>query len=233
MVAADIAAFLAFGSMFSFIFLASLLMQQLLLYSPTRTGVAWLATTITSFLGAALAGARLVTSFGVRRMLIVGMSLLALGLIWMTRISPGAGYVVDLLPAFLLTGIGIGLSAPSVQIGALSSVAEQTAGLASGLVETMREIGAAVGIAAVSTVLVSSTRDVAEAAGPTAQQTAAFDGFQSAFFLLVAVAAVGALIAALTFPRTGRTVPAPSGEEIELEPTPSHVSIVPETEGRV
>ena len=229
MVAADIAAFLAFGSMFSFIFLASLLMQQLLLYSPTRTGVAWLATTITSFLGAAVAGARLVTSFGVRRMLIVGMSLLVLGLIWMTRISPGAGFVVDLLPTFLLTGIGIGLSAPSVQIGALSSAAEQTAGLASGLVETMREIGAAVGIAAVSTVLVSSTKDVAEAAGPAAQQAADFDGFQSAFFLLVAVAAVGALIAALTFPRTGRAVPARSGEEIELEPAPSHVSIVPET----
>jgi EmrB/QacA subfamily drug resistance transporter len=228
MVAADVAGFLLFGAFFSFIFLASLLMQQLLLYSPTRTGVAWLATTITIFV-ANVAGARLVTSFGVRRLVVVGMSLLVLGLIWMTRIPPGASYVTDLLPAFLLTGIGAGLAAPSVQIGALSSVAGRTAGLASGLVETMREIGGAVGIAAVSTVLVAATG--AEAAGPAAQQ-ATFDAFQSAFLLIVVVAAAGALVAGLAFPRTSRTLPAPSGEATEPAPA-SEVSEPPRAVPRV
>src|SRR6266508_4183963 len=66
MVAADLAAFLLFGAFFSFIFLVSLLMQQLLLYSPTRTGVAWLATSVTGFVAAGITGARLVSSFGVR-----------------------------------------------------------------------------------------------------------------------------------------------------------------------
>jgi EmrB/QacA subfamily drug resistance transporter len=229
-VAADVAGFLLFGAFFSFIFLASLLMQQLLLYSPTRTGVAWLATTITIFV-ANVAGARLVTSFGVRRLVVVGMSLLVLGLIWMTRISPGASYVTDLLPALLLTGIGAGLAAPSVQIGALSSVAGRTAGLASGLVETMREIGGAVGIAAVSTVLVAAAGDGAEAAGPAAQQ-ATFDAFQSAFLLIVVVAAAGALVAGLAFPRTSQALPAPSGEATEPAPA-SEVSEPPPPVPRV
>jgi MFS family permease len=78
MVAADLAGFLLFGAIFSFIFLGSLLMQQLLLYSPTRTGLAWLATSLTAFVAAGIAGARLVSAVGVRRLLVVGMALLAL-----------------------------------------------------------------------------------------------------------------------------------------------------------
>lgn len=185
-------------------------MQQVLLYSPTRTGVAWLATSITAFLAAGVAGARLVSSVGVRRLLVIGMSLLALGLAWLLRVPPGAGYLTDLLPAFLLVGVAIGLSAPSVQIGALSGVAGPAVGLASGLVETMREIGGAVGIAAVATVLVARTRDAVEIAGPAAQQAAAFEAFQSAFAVTVVLAALGALVAGIAFPRTAREARAPS-----------------------
>jgi predicted MFS family arabinose efflux permease len=217
MVAADIAAFLLFGSFFSFIFLATLLMQQLLLYSPTRTGVAWLATSVTAFLAAGIAGARLVSSIGVRRLLIAGMSLLALGLLWLVRVPPGASYVTDLLPGFLLVGIAIGLCAPSAQIGALTGVAERSVGLASGLVETMREIGGAVGIAVVSTVLVARTRDAAELASPAARQVAAFEGFQTAFAVIAAVAALGIVVAALAFPRGSGGLRSADGE-IEVPP---------------
>src|SRR5215211_3128913 len=76
MVAADLAAFLLFAGFFSFIFLGSLLMQQLLSYSPTRTGVAWLATSLTAFVAAGFAGAKLVSLVGIRRLLVVGMLLL-------------------------------------------------------------------------------------------------------------------------------------------------------------
>src|SRR5215211_2067048 len=153
MVAADLASFLLFGAFFSFIFLGSLMMQQLLDYSPTRTGVAWLATSITAFAAASVVGAGLASSVGVKRLAIVGFVLLALGVAWLARLPQGADYPTDLLPAFLLAGIAIGLSAPSVQIGALSGVSGSDVGLASGLVETMREIGGAMGIAIVSTVL--------------------------------------------------------------------------------
>jgi MFS family permease len=207
MVAADLVALLLFGAFFSFIFLASLLMQQLLLYSPTRTGIAWLATSLTAFVAAGLAGARLVSSFGVRRLLIVGLSLATLGLALLTRVSPGATYASDLLPALVLMGFAIGLSAPSVQIGALTGVTGRTMGLASGLVETMREIGGAVGIAAVSTVLAARTSDADEIGNPTAREAALFDGFQAAFTLTVVLAVLGVIVAAIAFPRTPAAEP--------------------------
>ena len=220
MVAADLAAFLLFGAFFSFIFLASLLMQQLLLYSPTRTGVAWLATSITAFVTAGVTGARLVSRFGVRRLLVVGMALLATGLGLLTRIPTDASYLTDLLPAFLLMGVGIGMSAPSVQIGALSGVAGRMVGLASGLVETMREIGGAVAIAAVSTVLVSRSANAARIADPALQRAAAFDAFQYAFAVLGVVAVIGAVLALFAFPPSARGVPEMSVLEPDLVPIP-------------
>src|SRR4029453_11507784 len=218
MVASDIAAFLLFGSFFSFIFLATLLMQELLFYSPTRTGVAWLATSVTAFLAAGIAGARLVSSIGVRRLPIAGMSLLALGLLWLVRVPPGANYVTDLLPGFLLVGIAIGLCAPSAQIGALTGVAARAVGLASGLVETMREIGGAVGIAVVATVLIARTRDAAEVVSPVARQAAAFEAFQTAFAVIAGVAALGIVVAAIAFPRSSGQLPAPPEGELEVPP---------------
>jgi MFS family permease len=166
-------------------------MQQILGYSPTKTGVAWLSTSVTAFIASALAGARLVAIVGVRKLLVTGLTLLALGMLWLTRVPADANYVTDLLPAFLLAGVAIGLCAPSAQIGALSGVSESTSGLASGLVETMREIGGAAGVAAVSTVLVSR---------------AGLDGFRAAFVVIFIAAALGALTAATAFQRRARAV---------------------------
>jgi EmrB/QacA subfamily drug resistance transporter len=189
LVAANLSAFFTFSAFFSFIFLGSLLMQQVLGYSPTKTGLSWLATSATAFLASAFAGARLVAAVGVRRLLVTGLSLLAIGVLWLTRVPADADYVSDLLPAFLLAGIAIGLCAPSVQIGALTGVSDAASGLASGLVETMREIGGAAGVAAVSTVLVSRT---------------GLDGFHAAFVVISIAAALGALTAAAGFHRAAR-----------------------------
>jgi EmrB/QacA subfamily drug resistance transporter len=198
LVAANLSAFFTFSAFFSFIFLATLLMQQVLGYSPTKTGLAWLSTSVTAFMASAVAGARLVALVGVRRLLVTGLSLLAIGMLWLTRVPADASYLTDLLPAFLLAGIGIGVCAPSAQIGALSGVSESTSGLASGLVETMREIGGAAGVAAVSTALVSRT---------------GLEGFRTAFVVICVAAAVGALTAGVAFPR--RTQP---GEDNLLVP---------------
>lgn len=197
MVAADLAAFLLFGAFFAFIFLGSLMMQQLLAYSPARTGVAWLATSVTAFVGAGIVGARLATAVGIRWLLVAGMVLLALAGAWLTRLPQGAEYPIDLLPALILAGLAIGLSAPSVQIGALSGVSGASVGLASGLVETMREVGGAVGVAAVSTVLLTR-------AGSGADPAAALDGFRSAFGVIVVLAGLGILVAAFIFPRASQ-----------------------------
>ena len=189
LVAANLSAFFAFSAFFSFIFLGSLFMQQVLGYSPTKTGVAWLATSVTAFVGAGVAGARLVAVVGVRKLLVTGLSLLAIGMLWLTRVPADADYLTDLLPAFVLAGLAIGLCAPSAQIGALSGVSESTSGLASGLVETMREIGGAAGVAAVSTALVSR---------------GGLDGFHAAFVVICVGAALGAVATGLVFPRRAR-----------------------------
>jgi EmrB/QacA subfamily drug resistance transporter len=221
LVAANLSAFFLFGALFAFIFLASLLMQQVLGYSPTRTGVAWLATTTTSFFAAAIAGAKLVEVVGVRRLLVAGLSLFAISAWLLTRVSAGADYATDLLPALLLAGVGGGLSAPAAQIGALSGVTHSMTGLASGLVETMREIGGAVGVAAVSTILVSRAGEIAGAADATARGVAAANVFHAAFWVIFVVGALGAVTAALAFPRrtTQGIEPAPAHGAIVLEPT--------------
>jgi EmrB/QacA subfamily drug resistance transporter len=211
LVAANLSAFFAFGAFFSFIFLGSLLMQQVLGYSPTQTGVAWLSTSVTAFMASTVAGARLVALVGVRRLLVTGLTLLAIGMLWLTRVPADANYVTDLLPAFLLAGVAIGLCAPSAQIGALSGVSDSTSGLVSGLVETMREIGGAAGVAAVSTVLVSR---------------AGVDGFRAAFVVISIAAALGALTAGTAFQRRAPAVaeeaPMPEGPAGEgaLAPVP-------------
>ncbi|WP_084628248.1 MFS transporter [Amycolatopsis nigrescens] len=183
--AANLTTLLAFGAFFSFIFLGSLLMQQELGYTPTQTGLAWLATTMTEFATAAAAG-RLVAAAGVRRLLVTGLTLLAAGMVWLTRVPADADYLTGPLPAFLLAGLGFGLCGPALQIGALSGVTESESGFASGLIETMRELGGAAGVAAVSTVLVAGT---------------GLAGFHTAFAAIGVLAGLGAITAAAGFRR--------------------------------
>ncbi|RZQ59728.1 MFS transporter [Amycolatopsis suaedae] len=190
LVVANVTAFLAFGAFFSFIFLGSLLMQQELGYSATETGLAWLATTMTEFATASAVG-RLTAAVSVRCLLVVGLSLLTAAMVWLTRVPAGADYLTDLLPAFLLAGLGFGLCGPSVQIGALSGVTEAESGLASGLIETMREIGGAAGVAAVSAVLVAGS---------------GLGGFHAALGAIGVLAALGAIVAAAGF-RPARRLP--------------------------
>ena len=205
LVAANLSAFFIFSAFFRSPSWGSLLMQQVLGYSPTKTGLSWLATSAAGFAASAFAGARLVAVVGVRRLLVTGRSLLAIGVLWLTRVPADASYVANLLPAFLLAGIAIGLCAPSAQIGALSGVADSASGLASGLVETMREIGGA----AVSTVLVSQT---------------GLDGFHAAFGVIAVAAALGALTAATGFQRHPRPADQPS---LDTHPQPGDEPLVP------
>jgi EmrB/QacA subfamily drug resistance transporter len=188
LVIANLTAFFATCAFLSFIFVASLLMQQGLGYSPVQTGLAWLATTVVLFV-TSMIGGRLVAVVGVRLLLIIGLSLFTAGILWLTRAPVGGSYVTDLLPSFLLAGLGFGLFGPALQLAALSGVSRSAAGLASGLLETMREIGGAAGVAAVSTVLVAG---------------AGITGFHTAFAVIGGLAFVGIVIAAIGFARHGR-----------------------------
>jgi len=185
LVAANLTGLFTFGAFFSFIFLGSLLMQQKLGYSAAQTGLAWLATTATEFATSVAAG-HFAATVGVRRLLVTGLTLLAVGMAWLTRVPADGNYLTDLLPAFLLAGLGFGLCGPTLQIGALSGINPSDSGLASGLIETMRDIGGAAGVAAVATVLVTGTGLV---------------GFHTAFVAIGVLAALGVLAAAAGFRR--------------------------------
>jgi MFS family permease len=157
---------------------------------------------------------QLVTRVGVKPVLVIGMTALTLGLLFFTRVSVGGSYVGDLLPGFLVLGVGIGFSFVPISIAALAGVGPSEAGLASGLINTSQQIGGALGIAALSTIATSRTED--SLGSGTAVPTALVDGFQSAFVVGAVVAALG-IIAALTLIRRDE-LEVGDVTELEVEP---------------
>jgi MFS family permease len=191
----------------------TLYMQQVLGYSAMKTGVAYLAVAGTAILWSAVA-AQLVTRLGVKPVLVLGMTLLTAGLVYFTQVSVGGSYLGDLLPGFLLIGIGIGFAFVPISIAALAGVEAAEAGLASGLINTSQQIGGALGIAALSTIATSRTDDAV--ASGTALPAALVDGFSAAFVAGVIIAGLGVL-AALTLIRRDELEEAPAEAEPALD----------------
>jgi MFS family permease len=176
----------------------TLYMQMVLGYSAMKTGVAYLAVAGTAILWSAVA-AQLVTRVGVKPVLVTGMAFLTAGLVFFTQVSVGGSYVSDLLPGFLLIGVGIGFSFVPITIAALAGVEAAEAGLASGLINTSQQIGGALGIAALSTIATTRTEDAVSVG--TAAPTALVDGFTGAFIAGAIIAAIG-IVASLTLIRS-------------------------------
>jgi EmrB/QacA subfamily drug resistance transporter len=152
---ANTVGFLLGGAIFGSFFLLTQYMQLILGYSALKAGVAFLATAGTSVVAAVVAQA-LVTKVGVRRILALGMAMIAVGQVLYTRFPTDASYAVDLLPGFVITGIGIAFAFVPVSIAALAGVKHHEAGLASGLINTSQQIGGAIGTAIISSVAISS-----------------------------------------------------------------------------
>src|SRR6476619_1827744 len=156
----------------------TLYMQQVLGYSAMKTGVAYLAVAGTAIVWSGVAG-QLVTRVGVKPVLVIGMATLTAGLLFFTQVSVGGSYVSDLLPGFLLVGVGIGFTFVPISIAALAGIRREEAGLASGLLNTSQQIGGALGIAALSTIATSrTTHAIASGSTPPA---ALVHGFAGAF----------------------------------------------------
>jgi MFS family permease len=205
---ANVAGFIMGTAMFAMFLMLTLYMQQVLGYSAMKTGLAYLAVAGTAILWSAVA-AQLVTRLGVKPVLVTGMATLTAGLVYFTQVSVGGSYLGDLLPGFLLIGIGIGFSFVPISIAALAGVQASEAGLASGLINTSQQIGGALGIAALSTIATSATED--SVASGEALSPALVDGFTAAFVAGVIIAAVGVL-AALTLIRRDELEAAPEAQ---------------------
>ncbi len=200
---ANVAGLILGTATFAMFLMLTLYMQQVLGFSAMRTGLAYLAVAGTAILWSAVA-AQLVTRVGVKPVLVVGMTALTAGLVYFTQVSVGGSYVADLLPGFLLIGIGLGFSFVPISIAALAGVQPAEAGLASGLINTSQQIGGALGIAALSTIATSRTDDAV--ASGTALNAALVDGFRGAFVAGVVIAALG-IAAALTLIRRDELEP--------------------------
>ncbi len=194
---ANVAGFILGTALFSMFLMLTLYMQQVLGYSAMKTGVAYLAVAGTAIVWSGVAG-QLVTRVGVKPVLVTGMTMMTAGLLFFTQVSVGGSYVRDLLPGFLLIGVGIGFSYVPISIAALAGVTASEAGLASGLINTSQQIGGALGIAALSTIATSHTAD--SLGNGSALPAALVDGFSWAFLVGAIVAALG-VVASLTLIR--------------------------------
>ena len=196
---ANIVGLLLGAAIFSMFYFLSLYMQQVLGYSALRSGFAYLLVAVTIIIAAAVSQA-LVTRYGAKVILAIGMALLTLGLLWFTMIEVNGTYVTNLVPGFLLTGVGLGFAFVPVSIAALQGVEGNEAGIASGLINTSQQIGGALGIAILATVATTHTDSVMEAAGGDSSQftRALTEGFQYAFAVGAGMALIG-LIATLIF----------------------------------
>jgi EmrB/QacA subfamily drug resistance transporter len=178
--------------------------QQVLGWSPIQFGLASVVMPVTAVIGTFTAQA-IATKGGVRRVAVLAMALTGLGSLLLTQVSVGGSYLGDLLPALLILGPGIGAAYVAGSIASLTGVAETEAGLASGLNNASFQIGGAIGVAILSTVAVSG----ADGADPLVALT---NGYQTAFTVAIAVAALGMLAASLLLGRSGEPAPVAEAE---------------------
>jgi MFS family permease len=198
-------------------FVLTVYAQQVLGYSALKFGVSTVVLALGATAGA-IAGQGAIGKAGFRPVAATGLALMGAGSLVLTQVSVHGSYFPDIFFGLLLCGLGIGLAFVTATVAALAGVAEHEAGLASGLSNTSLQIGTALGVAIVSTVAVSRSKDYLAAhagANPLAVLT---EGYQAAFLACAVLAGIGL---ALTLLLPGRTRHA--AHEVP-EPVPSATS---------
>jgi len=188
------------AAMFAWFFMSALYLQLVLGYSPLQVGLAFLpANLIMGALSVALS-ARLVMRFGIKPPLAAGLSCAAVGLVLFARAPLGGNYVVYVLPSMILLGIGAGIAFNPVLLAAMSDVAPEESGLASGIVNTAFMMGGALGLAVLASIAAARTDSLGPDHGPLA---ALLGGYHVAFLVGAVFAAAAAAVGAALL-RTGQ-----------------------------
>jgi predicted MFS family arabinose efflux permease len=173
--------------------------QEVLGWSPIQFGLASVVMPVTAVIGTVTAQS-IATKGGVRAVAVVAMALCGLGSLLLTQVSVDGSYLGDLFLALMILGPGIGAAYVAGSIASLTGVAETEAGLASGLNNASFQIGGAVGVAILSSVAVSGAHGTDSLAALT-------NGYQSAFAVAIAVAALGVVAASLLLGRSRKAEP--------------------------
>jgi MFS family permease len=209
LLAANLVIFLLFGAIIGFWFFQSLYMQGTLHFSALKTGIAFAPMTLATAAGATVAP-RLAKLIGTRWVLVAGMLLATAGEALLNSVHPGGSYLTNVAPGGMLGALGLGLALVPATIVAVQGVPRAVSGLASGVFNTSRYVGAALGLAVLSTIAASHTHS--EVGSGTSAAKALTDGFQLQFRVGAIFCLVGAVAAlALLRPRE------PSGAMVEAE----------------
>ena len=200
------------AAMFAMFFLAALYLQLVLGYSPLEVGLAFLPANL--IMGAFSLGlsAKLVMRYGVKLPLVVGMTLVAIGLGLFARVPVDGSFAMDALPSMLILGVGIGMAMNPLFLAAMGDVQPEDAGVASGVVNTSFMMGGALGLAVLASVAAAVT-------GGDTSPAALVDGYQAAF-VIGTVFAVAAAVVAGVFLRGG---PAPAMDPHAMGETATEV----------
>jgi EmrB/QacA subfamily drug resistance transporter len=212
--AANIIAILLLGTCVSLFFFASLFMQQVLDYSAITTGLAYVPLALTTAVGAGIAS-QVVTKVAAKPVLMTGLTLVGTGMLLLWRAPSDAAYVVDLLPAFIICGFGLGASFVPLQISAFAGSEEHESGLAAGLINTSQEIGGALGLAVAATYAFRRIDELeAQSKGvPELVDQARTTVFHDAFLISAGFAAAGLLVTLVLLPLT-RAKDLPAGAPV-------------------
>ena len=213
------------AAMLSLVFFLTQYLQDVLHYSPILAGVAYLPIPVT-VAGTSVAVSQLVRRLGVRRFLVLGPVLVALGLLWVSGVDATSSYAAVFGP-LVLVGLGMGLSFVPLTLNAVSSVEGHESGLASALLNTSQQVGGSLGLATLVTVAATATRDQYEhalralrTAGATLGAprlhalavAASVHGYQTAFRSSAAGAAVAFVVAVVLLRPTASRRAAPAAE---------------------
>jgi EmrB/QacA subfamily drug resistance transporter len=224
--------------LFGLFFFLTLFIQDVLGYSAIRTGIAYLPFAVGVVIASALAS-QLVPRVGARPLILAGAAMVAGGMFWFSRLTEHSGYASHLLGPQLVSSFGLGLVFVPLSLVALHNVAEQDSGVASSLLNTGQQVGGAIGLALLGTVVWTTVADsvrtqAAHAAAAAAKagrplpkpgtpppasiyQHALTVGFSRGFLVAAGIALLALLIGIVTI-RVSRQELAGAGPEPEAAP---------------
>ncbi|AZS37912.1 Multidrug resistance protein Stp [Microbacterium lemovicicum] len=173
----------------AYVYFVSLYLQTVLGLSPLLTGVSLLPATLTIVVLSSFIARRVIERIGLKSTTIIGALLVAAGQTWFVSVSSTGDYLLNVLPALILTASGIGLLLPAVSIAATADVASDIQGAAASLLTTSQQVGAALGVAALATIAATRT-----SAGASASA-----GYSTAFLVSATAMIVAVAVVAVTF----------------------------------
>jgi MFS family permease len=199
------------GAMFAWFFMAALYLQQVLGYSPLKVGLAFLPATLIMGAFSISFSAKLVMRYGIKGPLTIWLLLAAVGLVLFVRAPVDGNFFADVLPSMILLGCGAGMAFNPVLLAAMSDVAPEESGLASGVVNTSFMMGGALGLAILASLAASRT-DSLRTSGHGSLD-ALTGGYHVAFLVGALFAAVAAVLSAALFRTAPAAQPADVGPE--------------------